>query len=67
MRVRDKEWNEMQPNATELKVPSLLATPDGANQGHNQGQLAHRVRVSGVGGLIFSLAARSKRGPNRAK
>ena len=38
----------MRPNETELKVPSLLSTPDEANQGHNQGQLGHRVRVSGV-------------------
>ena len=38
----------MQPNATELKVSPLLATRNEANQGHNQGQLAHRVRVSGV-------------------
>ena len=38
----------MQPNATELKVSPLLATRNEANQGHNQGRLAHRVRVSGV-------------------
>ena len=37
----------MQPNATELKVLPLLATPDDANQGHNQGQLAQCLRVSG--------------------
>ena len=37
----------MQPNATELKVSPLLATPDEANQGHHQGRLAHRVRVIG--------------------
>ena len=37
----------MQLNATDLKVPSLLATPDEANQGQNQGRLAHRVRVTG--------------------
>ena len=45
--VYDKECNEMQPNATELKVSPLLVTPDEANQGRNQGQLAHRLRVSG--------------------
>ena len=45
--VDDRECNEMQPNATELKVSPLLATPDETNQGHNQGRLAHRVRVSG--------------------
>ena len=45
--VYDKECNEMQPNATELIVSPLPATPDEANQGRNQGQLAHRLRVSG--------------------
>ena len=34
----------MEPNGTELKVLSLLTTPDETNQG----RLAHRVRVSGV-------------------
>ena len=48
VRVRGRECNEMQSNATELKVSPLLATPDEANQGHNQGRLAHRIRVSGV-------------------
>ena len=38
----------MQPNATELKVLPLLVTRNEANQGHNQGRLAHRVRVNGV-------------------
>ena len=37
----------MQSNATELKVSPLLATPDVANQGYNQGRLAQRGRVSG--------------------
>ena len=37
----------MQLNATKLKVSPLLATPDKANQGHNQGQLAQCLRVSG--------------------
>ena len=41
------KWNEMEQNGTELKVSPLLGTPDEANQGHSQGQLAHRVRVSG--------------------
>ena len=44
----DRECDEMQPNATELKVSPLLATPDEASQGHNQGQLAHHVGVNGV-------------------
>ena len=44
----DRKCNQMQPNATELKVSPLLATPDEANQGHNQGRLAHRLRVNGV-------------------
>ena len=39
-----RQWNEMEQNGTELKVSSLLATRDEANQG----RLAHRVRVSGV-------------------
>ena len=38
----------MQPNATELKVSPLLATPDEANQGRNQGRPAHHVGVNGV-------------------
>ncbi len=38
----------MEANESKLKVPPLLTNPDEANQGHNQGQLAHRVRVSGV-------------------
>ena len=37
----------MQSNATEIKVSPLLATPDVANQGYNQGRLAQRGRVSG--------------------
>ena len=63
-----RKWNEMQPNATELKVPSLLATRDGANQGHNQGQLAHRIRVSGVPNeaTVASFSA-SPLGVNEAK
>ena len=58
----------MQPNATELKVPSLLSTPDEANQGHNQGRLAHRVRVSGGPNeaTVASFSA-SPLGVNRAK
>ncbi len=46
--IYDRKSNQMQPNATELKVLPLLTTPDEANQGHNQGRLAHRVRVNGV-------------------
>ena len=58
----------MQPNATELKVLPLLATPDEANQGHNQGQLAHRVGVNGVPNeaTVASFSA-STVGVNRAK
>ena len=37
----------MQPNATDLKVSPRLATPDEANQGRNQSQLAQCLRVSG--------------------
>ena len=48
VRVDDKEWNEMEQNGTELKVLPLLATRNEAKQGHNQGRLTHRVRVSGV-------------------
>ena len=44
----DGKSNEMQPNATDLKVSPLLATRDEANQGHNLSRLAHRVRVSGA-------------------
>ena len=47
-RVGDRECNQMQPNATELKVLPLLATPDEANHGHSQGQPAQCLRVSGV-------------------
>ena len=38
----------MRLNETELKVSPLLATPDEANQGHNEATLAWYVRVSGV-------------------
>ena len=44
----DGESNQMQPNATELKVPSPLATPDEIKLGHNEATLVHPVRVSGV-------------------
>ena len=47
-RVDDREWNEMEPNGTDLKVMPRLAVRDEANQGHNQGRVAHRVRVNGV-------------------
>ena len=58
----------MQPNATELKVSPLLATPDEANQGHNQGRLAQRLRVNGVPNeaTVASFSA-SRLGVNRAK
>ena len=39
-RVDDRKCNEMQPNATELKVSPLLATPDEANQGHHEATVA---------------------------
>ena len=67
-RVDDRKSNQMQPNATELKVSSLLGTPDEANQGHNQGQLAHRVRVSAVPNeaTVASFPA-SSLGVNEAK
>ena len=45
---RRQESNEMQPNATELKVSPLLATPDEANQGQRGLMLARCVGVSGV-------------------
>ena len=58
----------MRLNETELKVSPLLATRDKANQGHNQGQLAHRVRVNGVPNeaTVASFSA-STVGVNRAK
>ena len=58
----------MRLNETELKVPPLLATPDEAIQGNNQGQLAHRVRVNGVPNeaTMASFSA-STVGVNRAK
>ena len=72
-RVDDRECNEMQPNATELKVMPRLATRDEANQGHNQGRVAHRARVSGGPGSPPSprsnawLGRKSGQiGPNRA-
>ena len=37
----------MSGNERILKVSPLLATPDEANQGHNEATLAHRVRVDG--------------------
>ena len=68
VRVRGRECNEMQSNATELKVSPLLATPDEANQGHNQGRLAHRLRVNGGpnGATVASFPA-SPPGVNEAK
>ena len=67
-RADDRKWNGMQPNATELKVSPLLATPEEANQDRNQGQLAHRLRVSG-GPNEATLASfpASPPGVNRAK
>ena len=38
----------MQPNATELKVSPLTATPDEAKQSHNEATLAQCLRVTGV-------------------
>ena len=68
VRVRGRECNEMQSNATELKVSPLLATPDEANQGHNQGRLAHRIRVSGVPNeATVALFSASPLGVNEAK
>ena len=68
VRVRGRECNEMQSNATELKVSPLLATPDEANQCHNQGRLAHRIRVNGVPNeaTVASFSA-SPLGVNEAK
>ena len=74
-RVDDRQWNETEQNGTELKVLPLLATPGEANQGHNQGRLAHRVRVSGGpkrghSGLISSAQLgvnEGQTGPNRAR
>ena len=56
----------MQPNATELKVPPLLATRNEANQGHNR--LAQCLRVNGVPNeaTVASFSA-SRLGVNRAK
>ena len=67
-RADDKECNEMQPNATEFRVSPLLATRDEAHQGHNQGRVAHRIRVSGRPNetTVASFSA-SPPGVNRAK
>ena len=64
----DRECNQMQPNATEIKGSPLLATPDEANQSRNQGRLAHRLRVSGGPNeaTVASFPA-SPPGVNRAK
>ena len=40
--------NEMQPNATELKVLPPLATPDKTKRGQCGLTVAHPLRVSGV-------------------
>ena len=56
----------MEQNGTELKVLPLLATRNEANQGRQGEGCAKR----GQGGLISSLAARSKQGqtgPNGAR
>ena len=44
----DKECNEMQPNATDLKGSPLLATPDEANEATNEATPVQCLRVSGV-------------------
>ena len=66
--VDDKEWNEMQPIATEIKVSPLLATRNEAKQGHSEVMLAHRVRVSGGPNeaTVVSFPA-SQLGVNEAK
>ena len=66
--VDDRKCNEMQPNATELKVSSLLATPAEAKHSHNQGRLAQGLRVSGGPNeaMVASFPA-SQLGVNRAK
>ena len=61
----DRECNEMQPNATVLKVSPLLATPDEANVATNEATpgtvpTSKRCAERGHPGLISSLAARSK-------
>ena len=43
----DREWNEMEPNGTELKVSPLLPTPDDAHRGNSEATPAQRVRVNG--------------------
>ena len=44
----DKECNEMQPNATVLKVSPLLVTRDEANVATNEATPAQCLRVNGV-------------------
>ena len=58
----------MQPNATELRVSPLLATPDEATLGHNEATLVHPIRVSGVPNeaTLASFSA-STVGVNQAK
>ena len=58
----------MQPNATELKVSPLLATPDEANLGQRGLMLAQCVGASGVPtrARVASFPA-SPLGVNRAK
>ena len=48
MRVRGKECNRMQSNATELKVSPRLATPDEAKRGQRGLTPAQCVGVNGV-------------------
>ena len=62
MRVRRKG------NATELKVSPLLATSNEATRGHNQGRLAHSLRVSrGPNEATVAPFPASQLGVNRAK
>ena len=69
-------WNEMEPNGTKLKVLLLLITPDSRARRQPRPHEANKAMPSphrtsgrrakrGHGGLIFSPAARSKRGQPR--
>ena len=66
--VYDRKCNEMQPNATDLKVSPLLATPNEATVATSRATLVQCVGVSGVPNeaTVASFSA-SPLGVNEAK
>ena len=67
-RAGDRKWVEMEGNGTELKVLSLLATPDEAKRGQRGLTVAQCVRVDGgPNEAAPALFSASRPGVNEAK